>query len=112
MKAILDRVFGNRSTLKRETVILCWIWISAMLYQTLFGIPPEHIRNYDTVIEGLIWPILALLAAIFGLQLVPMMSNRTTTETVTVATPGDQPDRQVKKEITTAPSAIDPVGTD
>lgn len=113
MKWLLDMIFGSRSTLKRETVIVCWGLMILIVVRVYVYIPPEHIRGYEYLISGIFWPVVILLGAIFGFQLAPMMSRQQAQETVTrVETPGQTVETTTKQTPAPTPPPADPAVRD
>lgn len=103
VKFLMDRLFGRGATLKRETVVLCWFLLGFIVVEVFAFVPPEHVRSYEYLVSGLFWPIIVLLAAIFGIQLVPSMGGGKSEETTRISTPTQT------IETTTTKTAADPV---
>lgn len=98
MKRLLDLVFGSQATLKRETVFMCWAWLTFIVVEVFAFVPPEHVRQYEYLISGVFWPIVLLLAAIFGIQLAPSLGSGKTESTTRVETAGQTVETTVTKE--------------
>ncbi|RWX72612.1 hypothetical protein [Mesorhizobium sp. M2A.F.Ca.ET.039.01.1.1] len=103
MRQVLDRLFGRGATLKRETIVFCWAWMTFIIIRVFAYTPAEHVEGYVGLISGVFWPIVALLAAIFGIQLAPNLGGRSET-TTTMQTP----EATIETKTTTAPAAADP----
>lgn len=106
MRGILAHFFGAEGTLKRETIVICWLWISFMIVRVFAFVPPEHVRNYEALLSSVLWPTMLLMAAIFGIQLGGGILGRGSQETTTVSTPS----QTIKTEVVTEPRADVRVG--
>lgn len=86
MRALVDRVFG-RNSLKRGTIYVVWGMMILIVVRVFVYVSPEHVSNYERLVEGIFWPLVFLLAGIFGIQIAPDMLNRRS-ETTRIQTPG------------------------
>lgn len=110
MRALLDWCFGKGATLKRETVIVCWAIMLIMVVRVFVYVAPGDVKNFEFMISGILWPIVALLAAIFGIQLAPQIGSGSTTK-VTKIMRGEGDDQQQVQQVvekTTTSAAPNP----
>ncbi len=62
---------GSQGTLKRETVVVIWFWLTFIIVRVYVFADPAQVQNFEDVNSTIVWALILLLAAIFGLQIVP-----------------------------------------
>lgn len=104
MITLLRKFVGPEGTLKRETVVVIWICISFIIVRIYVFTDPAQVDRFESVTSTIFWALILLLAAIFGLQIVPPWLA------------GGQPGKQVTVEsegtrVETKIDAVPPAGS-